>query len=96
MSNSLDPDQAQHFVGSDLGPNCLQRLSADDKSRYWWGRVRSTSLFLFLPESYVVGKALLMSNHDICFSWRLLIRSALLFLFLYMDGEIRKISVLFD
>ena len=24
MSNSLDPDQARHFVGPDLGPNCLQ------------------------------------------------------------------------
>ena len=34
MSNILDPDQAQHFVGPDLGPNCLQRLSADDTSRY--------------------------------------------------------------
>ena len=33
MLNSLDPDQAQHFVVPDLGPNCLQRLSADDKSR---------------------------------------------------------------
>ena len=33
VSNSLDPDQARHFVGSDLGPNCLQRLSADDNSR---------------------------------------------------------------
>ena len=22
----------KHFVGPDLGPNCLQRLSADDKS----------------------------------------------------------------
>ena len=32
VSNSLDPDQARRFVGSDLGPNCLQRLSADDKS----------------------------------------------------------------
>ena len=30
MSNSFDPDQAQHFVWPDLGPNCLQRLSADD------------------------------------------------------------------
>ena len=29
MSNSLDPDQYQHFVGPDLGPNCLQRVSAD-------------------------------------------------------------------
>ena len=27
VSNSWDPDQVQHFVGPDLGPNCLQRLS---------------------------------------------------------------------
>ena len=33
VSNSLDLDQAQHFVGPDLGPNCLQRLSAEDTSR---------------------------------------------------------------
>ena len=33
VSNSLDPDQAQHFVGPDLGPNCLQRLSADNTIR---------------------------------------------------------------
>ena len=26
MSNSLDPDQARHLVGPDLGPNCLQRF----------------------------------------------------------------------
>ena len=32
MSNCLDPDQDRHFVGPDLGPNCLQRLSADHKS----------------------------------------------------------------
>ena len=30
VSNSkIDPNQARHFVGPDLGPNCLQRLSAD-------------------------------------------------------------------
>ena len=29
MSNSLDPDHAQCFVGPDLGPNGLQRLSAE-------------------------------------------------------------------
>ena len=34
LSNSLDPDQARCFVGPDLGPNCLHRLSADDKSRH--------------------------------------------------------------
>ena len=33
MSNSLDPDQARRFVGPDLGPNCLPRLSADDTAR---------------------------------------------------------------
>ena len=31
MSNSLDPDQARHFVGPYVGPNCLQRLPEDDK-----------------------------------------------------------------
>ena len=30
VSNSKDPDLARHFVGPDLGPNCLQSLSADD------------------------------------------------------------------
>ena len=30
VSNGLDPDQDQHSVGPDLGPNCLQWLSADD------------------------------------------------------------------
>ena len=30
VSNSLDPDQVRHYVGPDLGPNCLRRLSADD------------------------------------------------------------------
>ena len=37
VSNSLDFDQAGHVVGSDLGPNCLQRLSADNKKKtaFW-------------------------------------------------------------
>ena len=34
VSNSLDPDNARHFVGPDLGPNCLQMLSADNTGRY--------------------------------------------------------------
>ena len=29
MSNSFDPDPAQRFVGPDLVPNCLPRLSAN-------------------------------------------------------------------
>ena len=33
VSNSLDPDQGGFFVGSDVGPYCLQMLSADVISR---------------------------------------------------------------
>ena len=32
VSNDLDPDQDRRSVGPNLGPNCLQRLTADDKS----------------------------------------------------------------
>ena len=35
VANSLKPDQARHCDVPDLGPNCLQRLSADDNSRYY-------------------------------------------------------------
>ena len=30
--NCLDSDQARRFVGPDLDPNCLQKLSTDDKT----------------------------------------------------------------
>ena len=33
MSNSLNPDQVRHFDRPDLGPNCLQKLPADNISR---------------------------------------------------------------
>ena len=33
VSNGLDSDQHRHCVGPDLGPNCLQRLSEDNKSQ---------------------------------------------------------------
>ena len=35
MSQCLDSDQGRHYVGPDLGPNCLQGLSTDDKSACW-------------------------------------------------------------
>ena len=38
VSNSLDPDQARHIVWPDLGPNCLQCLSADNTSRQIFNR----------------------------------------------------------
>ena len=31
VSNSLNPDQDRHNVGPDLGPSCLQMLSADNQ-----------------------------------------------------------------
>ena len=34
MSNGLDLDQAQHFLGPDLGPNCLHRYSEDNIRRH--------------------------------------------------------------
>ena len=34
VSNGLNPDQDWHSVSSDLGPNHLQRLSADNKHPY--------------------------------------------------------------
>ena len=43
MSNSLDPDQVQHFVGPDLGPSCLQKLSVDDTS---WLEINQFSSFI--------------------------------------------------
>ena len=33
LSVRLDPDQVCHCVQPDLGPTCLQRLSADDTRR---------------------------------------------------------------
>ena len=35
MTNSLDPEMAQHFGEPDLGSNSLQRLSADGTCMYW-------------------------------------------------------------
>ena len=70
VSNSLDPDQARHFVGPDISPNCLQRLSADNKCCQWQGKnsaattknakalLMNTTTFAFL-EKYECGYALL-------------------------------------
>ena len=45
VSNGLDTDQDRHNVGPDLGPNCLQMLSVDDKSRRWQGKSRWLEIF---------------------------------------------------
>ena len=38
VSNGLDPDQDRRSVGPDMGSNCSQRLSADDKIRRQQGQ----------------------------------------------------------
>ena len=45
VSNSLDPDQARHFVAPDLGQNCLQRLSADNNRKQ---RVKVCMVFKYV------------------------------------------------
>ena len=47
MSNSLDSDQARRFVGPDLGPNCLQRLSADDTRQRVFGHSECRTVIMF-------------------------------------------------
>ena len=55
LSNNVDPDLARHIVGPYPGPNCLQKLSADDTSRL---RVKTglqvVLLFLPLPTFYLL------------------------------------------
>ena len=46
VSNCLDPDQDRRSVGSDLGPNCLQRLSADNKNHWLQGKRKSSITFI--------------------------------------------------
>ena len=61
VSNSLDPDQARHFVGPDLGPNCLQGLSADIKMSGWiWVKMKLAPTKLRnLPDDNCLVQALI-------------------------------------
>ena len=49
VSINLDPDQARSFVKLDLGPNCSQRLSADDKSLLA-GRIKLLCFVFFFSQ----------------------------------------------
>ena len=51
VSNSLDPDQARHSVGADLGLNYLQKLSADKARRYRIKSHVSYKLVFFFSET---------------------------------------------
>ena len=49
MSNSLDLDQAGHFVRPDQDPNCLQRLSAADRICRWQAKELKPDVSLQVP-----------------------------------------------
>ena len=53
VSNGLDPDQDRRFVGSDLGPNCLQRLSAAYGSRQSVKMVARANFFFLVRIFFV-------------------------------------------
>ena len=70
MSNSLDPDP--HFVGPDLGPNCLQRLSADTKKELNTEQLVDTTFWLkpwlelisFGSDFFLLAKVLARTNFE--------------------------------
>ena len=51
----MDPDQARHFVGPDLGANCFQRLSADDKTVVGKALIRPGSILKSMRKTFVVA-----------------------------------------
>ena len=53
LLQSLDPDQDRHNVGPDLGPNYLQRLSANDKIRRHQGKRQGGILVYRHPVSLI-------------------------------------------
>ena len=56
MSNSSDPDQARQNVGPDLGPDCLQKLSADNKIKLfkYYYLMGINSILIFMHKWFLV------------------------------------------
>ena len=61
MSNRLDPEQARHFVWPDLGPTCLQRLSADNTSKQ---KVKVGNVFRKVNFKAIIMKHATCQHHD--------------------------------
>ena len=56
MSNRLDPDKARRFCQASSGPNCLERLSADDETLY------TPKVLNFLNKNLVVDDPIKIAN----------------------------------
>ena len=48
VSNSLDLEQARHFVGPDLGPKLFAKVSADNKKK---DKYKTTCCYYFLAKT---------------------------------------------
>ena len=68
MSNRLDPDQDRQNVDPDLGPNCLQRLSVDDKSHLLQelNKNKKTAMLACLTLILLLFFVQKMSVKDVC------------------------------
>ena len=57
VSNSLDPDQARHFVGSDLGPNFCkgyhQTTLVDKELNHLWLNKSQEYLYCILVKKFL-------------------------------------------
>ena len=74
MSNELDPDQDRQYVGPDLGPNCLQKLSAGDTSRQkviitHVGQDQKFGMSLHLVPTLCMRAEKLLASLCICAGW---------------------------
>ena len=58
VSNSLGSDQSRRFVGTDLRPNCLQKLSAGDTSL-----LRVTSIYMYYVSPFLLKNLRPFQNH---------------------------------
>ena len=71
VSNSFDPDQDQQNVGPDLGPNCLQKLAADDTSKQRVKNFANLNLsYFFLNASLILDLRIIciLLNHSFPFA----------------------------
>ena len=88
VSNSLDLDQARHFVGPNLGPNCLQKLSLNKFNRLpWWSLLTLKAPILTAADANFCGSFL-----DFCGKYRkawhfmwIICQSSTHICFLFMD-----------
>ena len=55
----MDPDQAGCSLGPDLDPNCMQSLSADNKSRHLYGKNLGSNYLFHFP--------VLFMNYAVCY-----------------------------